>query len=495
MRALAERGPAAPVTRTVKKSAAVAAGGVAIYAERSSRALRASVTARARAVTYARTGMLRALGAVAIRQGSSSSGSSRRRLTSMSASVSRSLGGGPAPVTLRVVTFNVLCSHLGGPDYFTACDPAALAPATRLARVMAKLHAETERGSLLCLQEVSMTWTGPLTKARPRWWSLLAWIGPGGLSLRGGGNPDNRSRAHRPPSAASSSLTGTTRLCHTCMARPSTTTWAWVRARAAASAAAAASRRPPGIAYPSQRFAMEACEVSRVADSLPRARRPPPPTGVARLTSKLWEKVAKAKELLTGKRPAQDEWAASRGKFNSLVCLKLRCTRSAAAFALATYHMPCAFYAPKQMTIHCGLAAQKALQFAAASPPTPLILAGDFNIRPASAQYALLTRNEEPVGDDAPDRDLGVSWSPRLSQPLRSAYAEAHGAEPAFTNWSKVKEDPEFIDTLDYVFVGEGVQVLDADALPGREELAGGGPLPTGEQPSDHLLLAVTLRI
>ena len=110
--------------------------------------------------------MLRSLGALVIRPTSSSSSSSRRRACSMSASVSRSLGG-TGPTTLRVVTYNVLCSHLGGPDYFTACDPAALAPTTRLARVMAKLHAETERGSLLCLQEVSMTWTGPLTKVRP----------------------------------------------------------------------------------------------------------------------------------------------------------------------------------------------------------------------------------------------------------------------------------------------------------------------------------------
>ena len=235
--------------------------------------------------------------------------------------------------------------------------------------------------------------------------------------------------------------------------------------------------------------------MSRVADSLPRMRKPPAPTGVARLTGALWAKVAKAKELFTGKRPAQDEWAASRGKFNSLVCVKLRCTRSQSLFTLATYHMPCAFYAPKQMTIHCGLSAQKALQFAGAAPATPLILAGDFNIRPASAQYALITRNQEPSGDDAPGSDLGVTWSSRLPQPLRSAYAEAHGAEPAFTNWSQVKADPEFIDTLDYVFVGEGVQVLDADRLPEREGLAGGGPLPTGDQPSDHLLLAVSLRV
>jgi len=172
-----------------------------------------------------------------------------------------------------------------------------------------------------------------------------------------------------------------------------------------------------------------------------------------------------------------------------------RDNRTQALVAVACFHMPCVFFAPKQMTIHAGLVAQKALALAAAAPPAPLVLAGDFNFKPRSAQYAMLVEGAAPEGEDAPDAASGPAWSPVPGQRLRSAYALAHGAEADFTNWSKVKQEDEFVDTLDYVFVSEGVQVLDADELPRRDALPGGGPLPTATQPSDHLMLAATIRV
>jgi 2',5'-phosphodiesterase len=79
--------------------------------------------------------------------------------------------------------------------------------------------------------------------------------------------------------------------------------------------------------------------------------------------------------------------------------------------------------------------------------------------------------------------------------PLKSAYFTKYGREPDFTNYAKVKEDPTFIDTLDYIFyssseVGGGgsVEVKDVLALPNRELVP--GPLPNDDEPSDHLLMA-----
>ena len=43
------------------------------------------------------------------------------------------------------------------------------------------------------------------------------------------------------------------------------------------------------------------------------------------------------------------------------------------------------------------------------------------------------------------------------------------------------------------MFVSDGIQVLDADVLPGVAMLP--GPLPTAAEPSDHILLAASLRI
>ena len=80
-------------------------------------------------------------------------------------SVSRSVtcataGGAGAPTNVRLVTYNVLSSHLGGADHFRNCAPEDLVPTTRLSRLLAKLEPEVSQGSLICLQEVSMTWSG-----------------------------------------------------------------------------------------------------------------------------------------------------------------------------------------------------------------------------------------------------------------------------------------------------------------------------------------------
>jgi mRNA deadenylase 3'-5' endonuclease subunit Ccr4 len=69
-------------------------------------------------------------------------------------------GGPPGPATVRVVTYNVLSSHLGGPDWFTSCAREDLVPSTRLARVLDKLEVEMAKDAVICLQEVSMSWTG-----------------------------------------------------------------------------------------------------------------------------------------------------------------------------------------------------------------------------------------------------------------------------------------------------------------------------------------------
>jgi len=42
---------------------------------------------------------------------------------------------------------------------------------------------------------------------------------------------------------------------------------------------------------------------------------------------------------------------------------------------------------------------------------------------------------------------------------MRSAYAVKNGSEPNFTNFAQIKDDPQFIDTLDYIFVSPTVKV------------------------------------
>lgn len=87
------------------------------------------------------------------------------------------------------------------------------------------------------------------------------------------------------------------------------------------------------------------------------------------------------------------------------------------------------------------------------------------------------------------------SWKPALQVPFGSAYKEKNGVEPNFTNYAKVKDDPEFIDTLDYIFYApkDAWQVDDVLPLPDRSEVA--GPLPNENEPSDHILISATMTL
>lgn len=152
----------------------------------------------------------------------------------------------------------------------------------------------------------------------------------------------------------------------------------------------------------------------------------------------------------------------------------------------------------------------------------PYILAGDFNIKPGDAAYVLLTtgamdptdpafpappatdnNNNNNTGavtdDDNNDNDWKQPWTPSLKEPVMSAYAAASDSgttEPDFTNYSRVKEDEPFIDTLDYIFVSRsGIAVESVRTLPHRNDEALNGPFPNHDEPSDHVLIAANLNV
>ena len=62
----------------------------------------------------------------------------------------------------RIFSYNVLSSHLSSPTHFTTLDPAHLSPPARWSKVMKKVTTECENKSILCLQELSRPWAGPL---------------------------------------------------------------------------------------------------------------------------------------------------------------------------------------------------------------------------------------------------------------------------------------------------------------------------------------------
>lgn len=127
-----------------------------------------------------------------------------------------------------------------------------------------------------------------------------------------------------------------------------------------------------------------------------------------------------------------------------------------------------------------------------------------------------------------PPADPTGEWSPELPAPFRSAYMEGSAetrSEPNFTNYAQVRDEPEFIETLDYIFLsgsaggasaeggdedaaaaegartGSGAapaeaahwRVSEVLALPDRSEVE--GPLPNADEPSDHIMIASTLEL
>lgn len=214
------------------------------------------------------------------------------------------------------------------------------------------------------------------------------------------------------------------------------------------------------------------------------------------------------------KRIPQDPWTASQYRFNQLVTVRLRDKATQKSFAVGNYHMPCAYYEPRIMTIHADLAARHVQRLASKPAPDiesddteqrdtevraegmPYVLAGDFNIKPGLSSYRLLTTGTMDKGDpEWPSPKHGMEWSPSC-QAMRSAYAVAgDGEEPDMTNYSRVREEEPFIDTLDYIFLSDEWRVNGVRELPHRDDA--NGPFPNLEygEPSDHVMIAADLEL
>eukprot|EP00301_Raphidiophrys_heterophryoidea_P002394 c11114_g1_i1.p1 GENE.c11114_g1_i1~~c11114_g1_i1.p1 ORF type:complete len:369 (+),score=77.45 c11114_g1_i1:35-1108(+) len=353
----------------------------------------------------------------------------------------------------KVVTYNVLSSHLAGADYFVYCDPKNLDAGTRLARVQAKLNEQIKQRAIICLQEVSTLWAG---------------------SLHTHFASHNYHFIFSQYSAKFSGYMGV------------------------------------GIAFPLDTYNLLTTDITRVADTglfvnpeFEEGDRPPAP----KLTfmERFWKTL---KWVLFGNPPLVPEtWEkSSRYRKNTMISLRLQPKESNARFCVSTYHMPCAFRLPKVMLCHASLAVQCAQTFAGSDP---LIVTGDWNFIPNSTPYRLITRGAiepshpeyvkytppNPTSDDETSIPR-VPWSCELREPMRSACAVHLSREPAFTNNAQpLRESKPFVETLDFVFVSEQWQVKDVDPLPMSKDVAKSGVFPSETEPSDHVLVGVTLAL
>jgi len=155
--------------------------------------------------------------------------------------------------------------------------------------------------------------------------------------------------------------------------------------------------------------------------------------------------------------------------------------------------MPCRFRQPRMMNIHCSLVAEHICKWA---KNDPYILAGDFNIKPSSTMYSLLRTGELDENHPEYPMPLGSdSWTVGNFKPMRSAYDELNGNEPAFTNYAMTEgTGAAFMETLDYIFMSDEWKVREVVPTPDAPP-PGILSFPSADEPSDHILIGATLSL
>uniref|UniRef100_A0A7S2TI34 Endonuclease/exonuclease/phosphatase domain-containing protein n=1 Tax=Lotharella oceanica TaxID=641309 RepID=A0A7S2TI34_9EUKA len=190
------------------------------------------------------------------------------------------------------------------------------------------------------------------------------------------------------------------------------------------------------------------------------------------------------------------DWIDSRRRSNTMIYATLADRVTGVQFGVATYHMPCAFFAPRVMVLHSAMAATRTAQL---SEGLPFVLTGDFNLKPGDETYRLLTEGVIPPDPKAtftpalPENSKIKPFWTEIPKKLKSAYKEVQGEEPEFTNYAVTRGSAPFIETLDYIFHSPEIEALEVRPLPPKAQAV--GPYPTESEPSDHAMIAATLRI
>jgi mRNA deadenylase 3'-5' endonuclease subunit Ccr4 len=247
-------------------------------------------------------------------------------------------------IHIRIVSYNILSSKLAEPTWFSSCKPENLDASNRLKKIKTKLKAEIDQEAIICLQEVSTTWAGALHQFFSQ--NNYHFI----TGLYGGRNNGYMGVA---------------------------------------------------MAVPMKSFEIRAANITRVADS----KKIPKKSGVEgrpsiiqqlmkRITAPVSNKLlqtARFLNLVGSPSQSTDFWEKALYRFNQMVCCRLYHRKGGAEFVVGTYHMPCMFDLSSVMVAHCSLSAQLIHSFSAG---LPYFFVGDFNIKPGSAEYRLLTEGK-----------------------------------------------------------------------------------------------------
>jgi mRNA deadenylase 3'-5' endonuclease subunit Ccr4 len=325
---------------------------------------------------------------------------------------------------VRVAQYNILCAKLASKERFPKCDGKSLVPSFRLKSIFNKLKGEIDQNSVICLQELGRSWYGDFHDFFQKHKYYIIY------------------------SSYSS----------------------WI-----------CDYMGVAIAYPMEKYVSEHTQIVKISDNVPKVKSHLPASWWYSYINNLLIKL----NLVT-KKP-YNEWLESSYRSNTCIMTTLSLIDNPSEkFVVSTYHMPCAFYYPKVMTIHVVELLKAVYKYAKESP---LILAGDFNILPTSYQYKIITTGYNDIKHcDEPDIS-SVLWD-YAGVSLKSAYA-VFDKEPVYTNHAWVENQPNpFTETIDYIFHSSHFQTINVGKIPPCEK---DDPFPNMKEPSDHVMITADL--
>jgi endonuclease/exonuclease/phosphatase family metal-dependent hydrolase len=143
------------------------------------------------------------------------------------------------------------------------------------------------------------------------------------------------------------------------------------------------------IAIPMSDYDVLQVDITTVSDTKRMPKKKKSEGVVAIVLSWIKESALRALKALGVWRPEPSHWKLALDRFNQLVSVRLQAKATGSKpFLLGTYHMPCMFKIPQVMSIHTALSAQHVKRLANGDP---YVFVGDFNIKPGSTMYRLLT--------------------------------------------------------------------------------------------------------
>ncbi|GMH74739.1 hypothetical protein TrLO_g3369 [Triparma laevis f. longispina] len=333
---------------------------------------------------------------------------------------------------MRVFSYNLLSSSLSSPSYFTTLLPENLLPTNRYSKIIGRLEEEVGSRSLICLQEVSRNWVGDLQVffSQNEYDLITGLYGP--------------------------KFNGYMGVC---------------------------------LAYPRDKYRLKNVWNENLADTEKWPKREKVERGVVgKVAGWPFQTLLNIFNLQKKRSNNEDAFDASKRRSNILITAQLEDIKTKDIFNVGTYHMPCAFRTPQVMTLHSELAVRRSQNL---SEGKPFLLVGDWNFTPDSKTYEMVTTGALDKPDDTYPKREGVDWEVNIGEGVGSAYMTAFGKEPEYTNWARIKEEPEFKETLDYIFYSKNQwTVKSADEVEDA-----GGVCPNEKEGSDHLSIAAEMVI